>query len=182
MKKGLFLAGCIFAGVSLPAATLTVDRNGGSGMYRTIGEAAAKAVPGDVIQVRPGVYREHVAPERGGEPGRPVTYRAAERGTVFLRGSEEWKPVLTPVPGEKNLFTTPVPEDAFFGDFPNPFRRKLNAGGRDKKEPARPASGALLPYSLGQIFCDGGEYVIPFRCVRKIGPDIILVEIHEEPR
>ena len=32
------------------------------------------------------------------------------------------------------------------------------------------------------IFCDGGEYVIPFRCVRKIGPDIILVEIHEEPR
>ena len=157
MKKGLFLAGCIFAGVSLPAATLTVDRNGGSGMYRTIGEAAAKAVPGDVIQVRPGVYREHVAPERGGEPGRPITYRAAERGTVFLRGSEEWKPVLTPVPGEKNLFTTPVPEDAFFGDFPNPFRRKLNAGGRDKKEPARPASGALLPYSLGQIFCDGGE-------------------------
>ena len=30
------------------------------------------------------------------------------------------------------------------------------------------------------IFSDGGEYVIPFRCVKKIGPDIILVEIHEE--
>ena len=157
MRKDLFWAVCLFAGFSLPAATLTVDCNGGAGAYRTIGEAAAKAAPGDVVLVRPGVYREHVAPERGGEPGRPVTYRAAERGTVSLRGSEVWKPVLTPVPGAKNLFTTPVPEDAFFGDFPNPFKRRLNAGGRDKKEPARPASGALLAYSLGQIFCDGGE-------------------------
>ena len=30
------------------------------------------------------------------------------------------------------------------------------------------------------IFGDGAEYVIPFRCVKKIGPDIILVEIHED--
>lgn len=29
---------------------------------------------------------------------------------------------------------------------------------------------------------DGSEYVIPFRCVKKIGEDIILVEIHEEKR
>ena len=31
-------------------------------------------------------------------------------------------------------------------------------------------------------FGDDGEYVIPFDCIRKIGPDIILVEIHEEKR
>ena len=30
------------------------------------------------------------------------------------------------------------------------------------------------------FFSDGGEYVIPFGCVKKIGPDIILVEIHEK--
>ena len=29
-------------------------------------------------------------------------------------------------------------------------------------------------------FGDAGEYVIPFACIRKIGPDIILVEVHEE--
>ena len=29
-------------------------------------------------------------------------------------------------------------------------------------------------------FGDGGEYVIPFCCIQKIGPDIILVEVHEE--
>ena len=28
--------------------------------------------------------------------------------------------------------------------------------------------------------CDGTEYIIPFKCIKKIGKDIILVEIHEE--
>lgn len=72
MKRlfSVFGAGCLFAGLTLSAATLTVDRNGGDGVFRTIGEAAAKAAPGDVVLVRPGVYREHVAPERGGEAGR----------------------------------------------------------------------------------------------------------------
>ncbi len=30
------------------------------------------------------------------------------------------------------------------------------------------------------FFSDGSEYIIPFKCIRKIGPDIILVEMHEE--
>ena len=30
------------------------------------------------------------------------------------------------------------------------------------------------------IFGDGREYIIPFKCIRKIGPDIVLVEMHEE--
>ena len=36
---------------------------------------------------------------------------------------------------------------------------------------------------LGKLcgfFSDGAEYIIPYKCIRKIGPDIILVEIHEE--
>lgn len=37
-----------------------------------------------------------------------------------------------------------------------------------------PKSGKLCGF-----FCDGEEYVIPYACVKKIGPDIILVEIHE---
>ena len=30
------------------------------------------------------------------------------------------------------------------------------------------------------LFGDGAEYIIPFRCIKKIGPDIILVEICDE--
>ena len=30
------------------------------------------------------------------------------------------------------------------------------------------------------LFGESGEYVIPFRYIKQIGPDIILVEIHEE--
>ena len=158
MKKTLllFAAGLISAGSF--AATLHVDAAGDGGtVFRTIGEAAARAQQGDLILVAPGIYREHIAPERGGEKGRPIVYRAEQPGTVFVRGSEIWEPELTPLPERPELFTTSTPEDAFFGDYPNPFKRKLNAGSSDKNEPARPADGPLLPYSLGQIFCDGRE-------------------------
>lgn len=30
------------------------------------------------------------------------------------------------------------------------------------------------------LFGDGGEYIIPFQCIKRIGPDIILVEICDE--
>ena len=30
------------------------------------------------------------------------------------------------------------------------------------------------------LFGDGAEYIIPFRCIKRIGPDIILVEICDE--
>lgn len=42
---------------------------------------------------------------------------------------------------------------------------------------------ALIIPKTGRFCCffsDGEEYVIPYRCIRKIGPDIILVEIHEK--
>ena len=40
----------------------------------------------------------------------------------------------------------------------------------------------IVPISgkWGCLFGDGGEYIIPFSCIKKIGPDIIIVEIHEE--
>jgi parallel beta-helix repeat protein len=61
----LFLAGV--AGLSIPglvlsasAATLCVNPSGSHGCNSTIGAAVAAASPGDVIQVRPGVYNEQV--------------------------------------------------------------------------------------------------------------------------
>ncbi len=45
--------------------------------FRTINAAAGQAQPGDRIVVFAGIYRERVAPVRGGEPGRPIVYEAA---------------------------------------------------------------------------------------------------------
>lgn len=36
------------------------------------------------------------------------------------------------------------------------------------------------PSKFGGFFGSDCEYVIPFSCIKKIGPDIILVEIEEE--
>ena len=36
------------------------------------------------------------------------------------------------------------------------------------------------PSKICSFFGSDSEYVIPFECIRKIGPDIILVEICEE--
>lgn len=36
------------------------------------------------------------------------------------------------------------------------------------------------PGKICSFFCSDNEFVIPFSCIKKIGPDIILVEIQEE--
>ena len=53
---------------------------------RTISAAADRAMPGDTILVRAGIYRERVAPPRGGMPGKPIIYRGEKLGSVVLKG------------------------------------------------------------------------------------------------
>ena len=56
--------------------------------FRTIQRAAEKMEPGDVCLVRGGIYRETVRPPRGGEPGKPIRFRAYPGETVTLSGLE----------------------------------------------------------------------------------------------
>lgn len=82
---------------------------------RTISGAARKAQPGDTVTVHGGVYRERVAPARGG-----VTYRAAPGEEVSIRGSERaqgWQRFK----GTVWKLTLP---DSFFGGY-NPFRDRI---------------------------------------------------------
>ncbi|MFP4057546.1 MAG: right-handed parallel beta-helix repeat-containing protein [Candidatus Brocadiia bacterium] len=51
--------------------------------WLTVGHAAASLRPGDLVRVRPGIYREHVVPRRSGTPQAPITYRAEGRGVVL---------------------------------------------------------------------------------------------------
>jgi len=50
--------------------------------WATVSKAAAAAEPGDLVIIRPGIYREHVVIKRPGEPGRPITFRAEGPGVV----------------------------------------------------------------------------------------------------
>src|SRR5665648_75271 len=42
--------------------------------FKTISKAASQALPGDTVLIFNGIYREHVAPENGGLPGKPIVY------------------------------------------------------------------------------------------------------------
>ncbi|QDT68937.1 hypothetical protein MalM25_18630 [Planctomycetes bacterium MalM25] len=60
--------------------------------FRTISRGAEEARPGDTVLVHGGVYRERVAPPRGGGPGSPITYRGVPGERVIVKGSEVWQP------------------------------------------------------------------------------------------
>ena len=89
--------------------------------FKTISAAAAIAVPGDVITVHEGIYRERVNPPRGGtSDAQRITYRAADGEDVVIKGSEVvsgW----TQVGNDVWQLTLP---NSFFGDF-NPFAHRV---------------------------------------------------------
>jgi parallel beta-helix repeat protein len=107
---------------------------------KTIQQAAELAEPGDVVLVHTGVYRERVAPRRGGEAGRPITYKAAPGATVVIKGSEIWSPNWQTVPEHSDVYSGSL-ESNLFPHF-NPYRTAL-------KDP--PIAGM----TLGQIFVEG---------------------------
>ena len=57
--------------------------------FRYISDAAKLAQPGDEVLVYPGVYREQVSPERGGEPDKRITYRSVEPLGAMITGAED---------------------------------------------------------------------------------------------
>ena len=95
-KAAIALAGMIAFACAAQAAEIHVavagkDSNPGTrtAPLRTIQRAANLARPGDVITVHAGVYRERVAPPRGGESdAKRITYQAAPGETVEIKGSE----------------------------------------------------------------------------------------------
>ena len=107
--------------------------------FNSISRAAESACPGDTILVRAGIYRERIAPQRGGEPGRPITYAAAPGEKVVVKGSEIWAPEWEPVPDSPNVWRGAL-NAALFGDF-HPFR--IQAGGLPGRK------------TLGQVFATG---------------------------
>ncbi len=103
--------------------------------FRTIGEAARAALPGDEIVIAPGIYRESVDPPRGGTPEKRIVYRAKTPGQAVLSGAEilngwtraggdVWKAVIrgafTP---DDNPYTDCIDGDWFYKDAVRPLHR-----------------------------------------------------------
>ena len=90
--------------------------------FLTIHFAANTAVPGDIIIVHEGVYRERIAPPRGGESDvKRIVFRAAEGEKVEIRGSEvikNWKRFTG------DIWKVVIP-NSFFGDY-NPYKDQIN--------------------------------------------------------
>ena len=164
----LFGASCL----SVAAATLHVnvkgdDRGEGSEAkpLRTIQRAAEMAQPGDTVLVAPGIYRERIAPPRGGKDGAPIVFRSSEKHGAIVRGSTPWKPTWTKVaPG---TYTGKVDEALFPDDSHvdggNPFRIPLSATpygreGQPEAERKYPNSDPTLSFNLGQVFVDDECY------------------------
>ncbi len=89
--------------------------------FLTIQAAANIALPGDVITVHEGVYREQITPARGGESdSKRIVYRAAPDEKVEIKGSE----IITGWEKVKNgVWKVTIP-DSFFGDY-NPYRDSI---------------------------------------------------------
>ena len=111
--------------------------------FRTILRAAEMAGPGDTVLVFSGIYRERVAPARGGLPGAPVVYMASPGEKVIIKGSEVWKNVWKPFMDYSNIYESKLPLESI-GNY-NPFYISLaRMTGRQ---------------SLGQIFVEGERMV-----------------------
>jgi alpha-N-arabinofuranosidase len=88
----------------------------------TIQAAADIAMPGDIITVHQGVYREEITPPRGGNSDdKRITYRAAPGEMVTIKGSEiieGWEPE------KEGVWKVRIP-NSFFGDF-NPYADEIS--------------------------------------------------------
>ncbi len=124
----VFIAICMFT-LCVAAKEYHVTKKGNdknSGLvdapFLTIQAAANIAVPGDVIIVHEGIYREEITPPRGGiSDDRRIVYQAATGENVEIRGSEvvdNWKE-------ESDGIWKVIIPNSLFGEF-NPFADIVN--------------------------------------------------------
>ena len=125
MKPFVFFVIVLILHGALSAKEMHVAKNGKDNNpgtqespFLTIQAAANTAVPGDIITVHEGIYRERVAPPRGGvSDEKRIIFRAAENEKVEIKGSEiikNWERVT------KDVWKVVIP-NSFFGDY-NPYK------------------------------------------------------------
>lgn len=134
----------------LHVAMTGLDSNDGSieKPLATMQKAADLAMPGDTVLVHEGTYRGRVAPPRGGEMGKPITYLAEPGKQVFLKGSQVWKPDWQPAAGGENIWKA-TPDPALFRD----------TSQIDGPNPLLVPMARVATLTLGQVFVEGERMV-----------------------
>ncbi len=97
--------------------------------FKTIGEAAMVALPGDVVLVKPGVYREDVSPSNAGLTQKPITYRSIEKNGAVITGAE----VIKGWERYKDTVWCVRLKSEFFGDY-NPYTTLISGDWLNIKE------------------------------------------------
>lgn len=124
--------------------------------FKTISKAAEIAGPGDTILVHAGVYRERVAPKRGGTDKEPIVYQAAKGESVFVKGSDVWAAKWRTIDEAERILEGGLDAAMFPGT--NPYLTTISVNGSDDSVAARPAKDGVYPETLGQIFVNGVPY------------------------
>lgn len=106
----------------------------------TITKAANIALPGDVITVHEGIYREWVNPKNGGTEHARITYQAAEGEKVTISGAE----VITDWVLEENIWKTTLPNH-FFASY-NPYNEIIGGDWFFDKDKA---------FHTGEVYLNG---------------------------
>lgn len=84
--------------------------------FNRIQQAADVAMPGDYVQVLPGIYHEEVQPRHSGTADEPIIYSSAEQNRAVITGAQtvdDWRQVDGPV------WQVTIPNDRF-GNY-NPY-------------------------------------------------------------
>ena len=88
--------------------------------FKHIQDAAKLALPGDEVLVKPGIYREHVAPKNAGTKEKPIVYRSETPLGAVITGAE----LITGWTKVKGTVWTARVKNTMFGDY-NPYIERV---------------------------------------------------------
>lgn len=140
------------------------DQNAGSQTmpFKTIQAGANVAQSGDTVLVQPGIYRERVAPIRGGSSASlPIIFKSVVPQKAILRGSVPWIP--EPICEKEDIYSGPLDlqvfQDTSAIDGANPFLvpccvTPYGREGRPESVAGIKGADPQMVYSLGQVFVD----------------------------